>query len=370
MHYFGPWSDPDAAIEKYQREREDLYAGRTPRPTTGGLTVRGLVNRFLTAKQQLVESGELAPRSFADYHATCARVVAALGRDRLVIDLAPDDFEALRSTVAKTWGPVALGNEITRVRVLFKYGYDAGLIDRPVRYGPHFKRPSKKVLRKARHEKGPRMFSAADIKALLGSATKPMKAMILLGVNAGFGNSDLGTLPVSAVDLKGRWINYPRPKTEIPRRVPLWAETVTALKEALASRPMPKDPDDDRLVFLTKYGLRWAKETRDNPISKEFAKLLQEVGLNRPGLSFYALRHTFETIGGEARDQVAVDAIMGHAPHGNDMSAVYREGISDERLKRVTAHVRKWMFAKVKGRGKKKPAPAKRAPRRLRLAAG
>jgi integrase len=274
LHYFGLLADPDAALGKYQQQRDDLHAGRTPRTTADGLTVRDLVNRFLTAKQQLVDSGELAPRSFADYHATGARVVAAFGRDRLVIDLAADDFESLRSTVAKSWGPVALGNEITRVRVLFKYAYDAGLIDRPVRYGPQFKRPSKKVLRKARHEKGPRMFSAADVKALLKAATRPMKAMILLGVNAGFGNADLGTLPLSAIDLKGRWVNYPRPKTEIHRRVSLWSETAQALKEAIATRPTPKNPDDDHLVFLTKYGLRWAKDTRDNPISKEFAKLL------------------------------------------------------------------------------------------------
>jgi len=53
--------------------------------------------------------------------------------------LASDDFEHLRAALAKGWGPVTLGNEIQRVRVLFKYAYDAGLIDRPVRYGPTFK---------------------------------------------------------------------------------------------------------------------------------------------------------------------------------------------------------------------------------------
>ena len=35
--------------------------------------------------------------------------------------------------------------------------------------------------------------------------------------------------------------------------------------------------------------------------------------IHRPGLGFYAFRHTFETIGGESRDQVAVNHIMGHA---------------------------------------------------------
>ena len=89
---------------------------------------------------------------------------------------------------------------------------------------------------------------------------------------------------------------------------------------------------------------RWAKDTADNPISKETAKLLNTLGLRRPGLGFYALRHTFETIGGDSRDQVAVDHIMGHAR--DDMASVYRERISDERLRAVADHVHKWLFGK------------------------
>ena len=66
--------------------------------------------------------------------------------------------------------------------------------------------------------------------------------------------------------------------------------------------------------------------------------------MKRPGLSFYALRHTFETIGGESRDQVAVDFIMGHAPEDDDMGSHYRERISNERLVAVTNFVRTWLF--------------------------
>jgi integrase len=99
------------------------------------------------------------------------------------------------------------------------------------------------------------------------------------------------------------------------------------------------------MVFITKYGTSWAKETCDNPVSKETAKLLAELKLARKGLNFYALRHTFETIGGEARDQVAVDYIMGH--DRDDMASAYRERISDERLKAVTDHVRSWLFPPV-----------------------
>ena len=99
-------------------------------------------------------------------------------------------------------------------------------------------------------------------------------------------------------------------------------------------------------MFITKYGSPWLKNTPDNPISKEIAKRLTELGIRRPGVNFYALRHTFETIGSESRDQVAVDSIMGHAPDTDDMASVYRERISDERFRAVTEYVRGWLFAK------------------------
>src|SRR5262249_48268424 len=66
--------------------------------------------------------------------------------------------------------------------------------------------------------------------------------------------------------------------------------------------------------------------------------------------NFYALRHTFETVGGETKDQVAVDYLMGHSR--DDRTSVYRERISDERLKAVVGHIQTWLF----GDGKA-PAP-------------
>jgi hypothetical protein len=56
------------------------------------------------------------------------------------------------------------------------------------------------------------------------------------------------------------------------------------------------------------------------------------------------LRHTFETIAGETLDQPAIDLIMGHVPGTNDMAAVYRQRIGDDRLRRVADHVRSWVW--------------------------
>ena len=361
LHYFGPWRDPDAALQRYLDQRDDLHAGRTPRVQGDGLTVKDLVNRFLTTKRHLADAGEITERTFSDYHATCALVTTQFGLSRLVSDLASDDFEQLRASFSDKNGPVTIGNLVNRVRVLFKYGYDAGLIAQPMRYGPSFKRPSKKTLRKARHDKGPRMFDTADLRKALQAAPPQMNAMMLLGINCGYGNTDVAMLPITAIDFKTGWAVYPRPKTGIPRRCPLWPETIAAIKAAMIKRPEPKETKHAALMFITKYGGAWAKDTRDNPVSVECTRLLKEVGIHRKGLSFYALRHTFETVGGESRDQIAVDAVMGHVAADSDMSAVYRERISDERLIAVTDHVRRWLFAKPVN--SKRSSTAKKAAR-------
>jgi integrase len=353
LHYFGSWSDPQGALNKYLEQKDDLHAGRKPRENTEGTTVKQLVNEFLDAKEASLDAGELTARSWQDYKATCDLLVSHLGKGRLVADLGPDDFASLRNKMAKKWGPVTLGNTIQRIRSVFKFAADNDLIDRPIRYGQGFKRPSKKTLRLNRAGKGAKLFSRAEIHKLLAAAGTQLKAMILLGINCGFGNADCGRLPLSAVDLEAAMIDFARPKTGIARRCPLWPETVAAIRAALAKRPTPKDQADAGLVFITKYGMSWWKDTPDSPVAKETAKLLKVLIINgRKGLGFYTLRHTFRTVADEAKDQPAADYIMGHeVPH---MSSVYRETISDERLRAVSDHVRAWLFPPP---NKDKPEP-------------
>lgn len=362
IRYFGPWRDPDGALTKFLAQRDALFAGREPRDSTGACTVRDLVNSFLTTKQHLLDSGELSPRTWQDYYATAERLVAQFGATREVCSLEPMDFEELRAALAKRWGPVALGNEINRVRVILKYAADQTLIDKPIHFGQSFKRPSRKTLRAARHAKGKRLFTAPQIRKLLKAAGVQLRAMIYLGINCGLGNQDVARLPQAALDLKRRWLDFPRPKTAVPRLCPLWPETVTAIRAAVKVRPKPRDGKESDLVFLTRQGRPWVraaivaagegqapKFATNDAIALEFGKLLRDAKLNRPGLGFYALRHTFETVAGESKDQVAVDAIMGHAPAGEDMGAVYREEVGGKRLAAVIEFVHQWIAAKRVG---------------------
>jgi integrase len=347
LHYFGPWADPDAALTKYLEQKDDLHAGRKPRPDTVALTVKDVANAFLNAKADSRDVGELSPRTWDEYHDACELLVSQLGKSRLVADLDPEDFSNLRKHMARKWGPTRLGNVIQRIRCVFKFAGDNNLIGKLPCYGQGFKRPSKKTLRLNKAKKGAMLFTAEEIRRLLDKAGVQMKAMILLGINCGFGNADCGNLPLTALDLDRGIIDYPRPKTGISRRCPLWPETVAAVREVLAHRPTPKDRADAGLVFVTRCGQSWSKVSSTGLLSRLTSRLLRELGINgRKGFAFYALRHTFRTVADEAKDQPAADYIMGHeVPH---MSSVYRESISDERLRAVTEHVRQWLFAEPK----------------------
>jgi integrase len=343
MHYFGKWDDPEAALKSYQEQQDDLHAGRTPRPDPEALTIKQLCNAFIHQKQALVDSGELTALTLGDYKTACEEVGASFGPSRLVADLRPEDFAVLRKRMAKKWGPHRLGKTIQFVRCIFKYGYDAELIDRPIRFGPGFQRPSKKVLRLHRAEAGTKLFTADEVRRMIDAAGQPLKTMLLLGINCAFGNSDCGNLPIAAVDLDNAVTDYPRPKTGLERRCPLWPETVAAIREVLDRRPEAKSEQDAGLVFLTRCRVSWHTGRTDGPLTHEVKKLLRRLRINgRRGLGFYTLRHTFRTVADEAKDQPAADFIMGHeVPH---MSAVYRETISDARLRAVADHVRGWLF--------------------------
>ena len=361
LHYFGKIAEPDAALERFNREWTYLKDGRTPPAIDAGdgCTVRLLCNSFLTSKRAKLDSGELSPRSFQDYFRTCEILIGHLGLDRRVDDLRPDDFRDLRTKLAKNRKAVALGNKVNLIRGILKFAFDEELIDKPVRFGQSFDRPSKKNLRKARHEAGRKMFDVDEVTRILAAADPQLRAMALLGLNCGFGNTDCATLPQSAVELDSGWVDFPRPKTGIHRRVPLWPETVDALRKAIAERPKAKKPEDSGLVFLTRAGGRWVRVQRKrgndsgpprfvafDPLSQRFRKLLNSLSINSHR-NFYTLRHNFETWGGESKDQVAVDAIMGHVDPS--MGAQYRERISDERLRDVTEQVRSWLFDSTSG---------------------
>ncbi len=358
VHYFGKWAkrvngklvriEGDGwreALELYKADADDLHAGRTPRVTAGDLTVADLCNRFLTAKTRKLEAGEIGPRMFGEYKATTDRLVVTFGKTRCVDDLAADDFESLRADLAKQFGPVRLGNEITRVKSVFKYAADNGLVERQIRYGSEFKKPGKSVLRRHKADKGGNMMEADELRRLLRAAPVQLKAMLLLMVNCGFGPTDCATLPLDAVDLDAGWIAYARPKTGIARRCPLWPETIEALRAAIVERLEPRQEEAAKLVFVTLRGRQWISGNAAHPVTAAVIALMKAVGVHQQGRGPYTGRHVFRTVADGSRDTVAIDLIMGHSDPS--MAGHYRERIEDSRLRAVAEHVRQWLYAEA-----------------------
>jgi integrase len=377
LYYFGRWEDPFEALQDYKNRVDGIKAGRDPRKLPGvleaktGCTIMDLCNHFQNAKRVQKESGQLAAKTFSQYYQACDLIVKHFGKDTLVEVLRPADFTRFRSSFPDTWGLEMLNGVIGRVRSVFKFATDEELTDKTINFGTSFKRPDKTQKRKQkqaqRADVGRLDFTSDEARKLVESSGGWLKACILLGLNAGFGNTDCARLKAKLIDFKTGWLDYPRPKTAIERRVPLWPETLAAIREAIQARPIAKNPADDDLCFLTSHGMpivwdeeRGEKHFNVNNVTTAFGKLMQKLKMNKTGHNFYSLRRTFETIAGASKDQVAVDYIMGHAD--NSMAERYRQGIEDERLKATVDHVHAWLFPKEKKKPAKRKATKKDKP--------
>jgi hypothetical protein len=122
----------------------------------------------LNAKRESVENGELSQRTWNDYKGAMDLLISEFGKSRLVSDLRPDDFTTLRNRMAKLWGPHRLTKCIQCIRCAFKFAFEADLIDKPVRYGPGFKRPAAKTMRQHRARVGEKLFDAEEVRRMLG----------------------------------------------------------------------------------------------------------------------------------------------------------------------------------------------------------
>lgn len=364
IHFFGVWADPNAALQRYLAQAGDLHAGRMPRQLTvspGSVTVKDVCNAFLNWQKAKLDGGEIGLRWFEDCRTILVDFADSVGKLRIISDVRPEDLQRYRARLAKKLGVHALTRAVGVVRSVLKYAYETELIDRPVRLGTVFARPSaaqkRKAKSKAEQENGKRLFTGGQIREMLGLCATYLQAPILLGINGAFGNTDCATLPLKAIDFNAAVIEYDRPKTGIRRVVPLWPETLTALREATGGgRPTPADEAAAKLALLTPTGMPWVRHItitdqedgtergcKLDRLSHAFADLLKKLRLGRKGIGFYALRHTFRTWADEVKDQHAIHRIMGHTIPG--MSGIYVEEISLDRLRAVVNHVRSKIFS-------------------------
>lgn len=94
MRYIGPWSDPDAAKAKFDREVYYLQSGEQPPvPET---TLGGVAAAFLTEKEALRDTGDITEQSYYEYKTVVDAVKKHFGETRPLATIIPTAFSALR----------------------------------------------------------------------------------------------------------------------------------------------------------------------------------------------------------------------------------------------------------------------------------
>ena len=355
--HFGAWHSPAKAEAKYKAFIEARRMGQTP-PNDGSIRLFELANRFLSDLHARLGNKEITVSYYADAKRTIDGFLKAIGSRVTINHIRPEHFAAYRSELGKYAASTA-NLRMAHVRIMFKWAYDNDLISRPVKMGTSFKRFDQRRAKKVR------LFTVEEVRQMIEGASGQLKAMILLAINCGMGNTDIATLRWSDVDLVKGMYDGTRQKTGTARRCPLWPETVEALKVVQATdRPRAADPDNADVVFLTRFG---HPVRRPVPIIKDdvvvgaqtmdalapmFQGLMVRIGLWKvsakgnaisDGRNFYTLRRTHRTWSDECRDHHAAALIMGHET-GNEIASMYVQHIDDSRLRTITDHIRSKLF--------------------------
>ena len=358
LYYFG--TQYEVALESYLRDADHLKAGKGKPQRSGTPTIVELANLYYDGCRGRVSSGDLTQATLDEAERSLKRLVEFRGISDHPSDWEPLDFKDIKlwlfEPVVRTTpirGGIKQGNsvkrrssitvdgDIRRIKAFLNWCKDARLIG-PPDYGQEFSQSSKKQQRIAKTRAGKRTFDVPTLKAIIAETKPVFLPVLLLGINAGMGARDIAALTVDQVS-GAEWLDCPRQKTGVARRVWLWPETRKAIKHYLTKlRRDPWSKAHTEIAFHTSHRQPWIRDTQD-AASQAFTKARREAGLDSG--TFYDLRRTFQTIGDETLDFPAVKFCMGHVASANDMSAKYRE-VSDERIKRVCSYVRTWLYGK------------------------
>lgn len=390
LHYLGKINDPATALTVGLDLIRQLADGDTPIKTAPAsevaqdeiVTIDEVCNRFYEDKQQehLTDRGIKVKtlRAYRDQATNVCRFLKQVMRgNKPVSSITPNHFYQLLMLFRQNYGLYAVRDHVVMTRMIFSHAQDIELIDRLPKYGKKFKGPSQADFRRAKVKRSiSQFFEAREIRSMLKllddiiigtsshltkfnatvqkqTATQ-MKAMILLAINTGFGNTDVGLLPLSLINFKTKTVRYPREKTGMDRCNILWDETIAAIKAYLKVRPVPRCADAEDKLFVTRHGNTWVTETMvpndhgeleprvQDQVNPCFSRrVMKKLGLNgRRG--FNTFRHTYATKAQELGDANAKARTMGHKLVGLD--DIYVEGLELSQLKTVGDHVHKWLF--------------------------
>jgi integrase len=325
FYYFG--SDRNEAMQRYFAQATYLHTGKRedPGPVGNSISLKTLCNVYLDHQQTRTTVGEIKLRHVSDQTQTLRSFVRFIGPNRPVSNVSTIDLQSYRrKLIDASLSSNTINNHVSTIKAMYNWALENEVLDRI---------PNLKAVRKITHAKRERpTFTGQQIQSLLQNASPQMKAMIWLGLNCGFGCTDCAELKWSNLDLQNARVNFPRGKTGIDRNLPLWPETVEALRHV---------PKQGELVFYTRRGNPWVrtirsvekdgteKYTKDDAVTKEFSKLTRKAGIKAPkGVGFYTLRRTAATAAANSGDPFAVQKLLGHADL--KMASTYVQDVSEQ----------------------------------------
>ena len=335
FYYFG--KDRRVALERYIEQAPYLHGLRKPRDNPEGddISIRMLCNLYLEHQNLNVQTGQITGVHHKDQVNSLQLLARFLGPCRLVSEISTLDLQNYKKKLLKSYGSAHRVNlNIAIAKAMFHWAKKNEVIEN----NPNIDALSKV---KVGQRKKP-TFNLEQIRQLLDVADDQMRAMILLGLNCGFGCTDCAELAWENLDLAKRRTSLSRKKTGVDRNLVLWPETVQALQGL---------PRLGELVFYTSRGNACVrtiakagkdgvvKYSSDNFISKKFSKLLKKADIEvERGVGFYTLRRTAATLAARSGDPFAVQRLLGHADL--KMATTYVQDVS-EQTDRVINNTRK-----------------------------
>jgi len=340
IRYFG--NDKKKAIEKYLAQATYLHGaqGLVQKTPNDKMTLKQLCDLYLHYQNSRVLVGAITAKHYNDLKDSLNRFMAFLGQGCRIESISTLDLQNYKRKLQSSYASVDRQNlHIGLMKAMFHWARKNDVLESI----PNIDAISKdRVVHKEKYT-----FNKQQIRKLLSTPDMKMKAMIWLGLNCGFGCTDCSRLQWKDIDFKNNRVKLARKKTGVGRNLPLWPETIQALKEVSRS---------GTFVFVTSKGYPWIrttattidngepKYTYDNRITTKFSRLMKKVRIQAPkGTGFYTLRRTAATMAARSGDPFAVQRLLGHVDL--TMATRYVQDVS-EQTDRVIKNSRKHFIGK------------------------
>jgi integrase len=325
MYYFG--TDRPQALQNYLEQASCLHAGRTAVSPKfdDEISLINLCNLYLEHQHSRVLAGEIKLRQVYDQTSLLKDFVRTMGAERNISEIKTLDLQDYRNILIKKGKSAArINNHISAFKAMYHWASENEIIA---------KMPNLPAIKKLTCPLKERpTFSPLEVKSLLEHANIRMRAMIWLGLNCGLGCTDCAELLWKHVDLKQRRIDFPRTKTGIHRRLPLWNETIEALKKLTRiNNRVFNTADGKKVVSIVQRidGNGDEKIVKCDNVSRDFASLLKKAKIVKgKGTGFYTLRRTAATLTAASGDPFAVQRLLGHADL--KMATTYVQDVSEQ----------------------------------------